>query len=166
MDPRTTELDAPYSDPAATAMPWDRTESALADAEIYWLSTVRADGRPHVTPVIAVWHGGSIHVTTGPEEQKHANLASNPNVVVTTGKNEWTGLDVVLEGRTERVIDEGALGALAAAWEAKYGADWHFDVVGRAFHHGAGEAHVFAVAPVKVYAYDRDGTGGATRYRF
>ena len=25
---------------------------------IYWLSTVRADGRPHVTPVIAVWREG------------------------------------------------------------------------------------------------------------
>lgn len=42
MDPRTTELDAPYSNPAARATPWDRAESVLADAAIYWLSTVRA----------------------------------------------------------------------------------------------------------------------------
>jgi general stress protein 26 len=166
MDPRTTELDAPYSEPAAEATPWDRAESVLADAAIYWISTVRADGRPHVTPVIAVWRDGAIHVTTGPEEQKHRNLTANPNVVVTTGINEWRGLDVVLEGTAARVTDDGVLGDLAAAWEAKYGADWHFDVADGAFRHEGGEAHVFAVTPVKAYAYDRDTPGGATRYRF
>lgn len=116
--------------------------------------------------MIAVWRGGAIHVTTGPEEQKHRNLTANPNVVVTTGTNEWTGLDVVLEGRAARITEGGVLGDLAAAWEAKYGEEWHFDVSGGAFHHDAGEAHVFAVAPVKAYAYDRDTPGGATRYRF
>jgi nitroimidazol reductase NimA-like FMN-containing flavoprotein (pyridoxamine 5'-phosphate oxidase superfamily) len=166
MEPRTIELDAPYSDPNATATPWDRTESLLADAAIYWLSTVRADGRPHVTPVIAVWDGAAIHVSTGPEEQKYANLDTNPNVVVTTGNNGWTGLDVVVEGKAVRVADDGALGELAAAWEAKYGEAWHFDVADGAFSHHAGKAHVFAVAPVKVYAYDRAEPGGATRYKF
>jgi general stress protein 26 len=166
MDPRSTELDTPYSDAAARATPWERAESVLADAAIYWISTVRADGRPHVTPLIAVWHGGAIHVTTGPEEQKHRNLMSNPNVVVTTGTNEWTGLDVVLEGTAARVTGDGVLRDLAAAWEAKYGEEWHFDVADGAFRHASGDAHVFAVTPVKVYAYDRDTPGGATRYRF
>jgi general stress protein 26 len=165
MDPRTTELDTPYSASDATATPWDRAEQVLADAAIYWISTVRADGRPHVTPVIALWDGHAIHVTTGPEEQKHDNLSANPSVVVTTGTNAWTGLDVVVEGTAVRITDDDALRDLAAAWEAKYGAAWHFDVGDGAFHHDAGAANVFAVAPVKVYAYDRDG-GSATRYRF
>ena len=113
----------------------------LADAAIYWISTVRADGRPHVTPVIAVWRDWALHVSTGPEEQKHRNLMSNPNVVVTTGTNEWTGLDVVVEGTAARVSDDGALRDLAAAWEKKYGEKWHFDVADGAFRHDAGEAH-------------------------
>ena len=160
------ELDAPYSSPDATATDWARAASVLADAAIYWLSTVRADGRPHVTPVIAVWADGAVHVCTGPHEQKAKNLLANRNVVVTTGANVWAGLDVVVEGEAARVTDDAALQDLAAAWETKYGAEWHFDVAHGAFRHDAGEAHVFAVAPVKVYAYDRDDPGGATRYRF
>ena len=162
----TAELDAPYSSPDAAATPWEQAETVFADAAIYWLTTVRADGRPHVTPVIAVWRDGVVHVCTGPDEQKATNLRGNPNVVVTTGNNGWSGLDVVLDGEAVRVTDDGALRDLAAAWEAKYGAEWHFDVADGAFRHDAGEAHVFTIAPTKAYAYSRDEPGGATRYRF
>ena len=162
----SAELDTPYSSPDATPTDWSRAESVLTDAAIYWLSTVRVDGRPHVTPVIAVWHDGAVHFCTGPDEQKAQNLAMNSEVVVTTGKNEWSGLDVVVEGAARRVTDDDALRALAAAWEDKYGGDWHFDVSDGAFHHEAGAAHVFAIVSNKAYAYDRDEPGGATRYRF
>ena len=162
----TAELDEPYSSPDAAATDWARAQSVLTDAPIYWLSTVRADGRPHVTPVIAVWRDGAIHFCTGPDEQKSHNLAANANVVVTTGKNEWAGLDVVVEGSAGQVTDDGALRELAAAWEDKYGKDWHFDVADGAFRHDAGTADVYAVVPAKAYAYDRDEPGGATRYRF
>ena len=94
----SAELDTSYSSPDATPTDWSRAESVLTDAAIYWLSTVRVDGRPHVTPVIAVWHDGAVHFCTGPDEQKAQNLAMNSEVVVTTGKNEWSGLDVVVEG--------------------------------------------------------------------
>lgn len=162
----TASLDAPYSGPGATPTEWAQALSVLAEAAIYWLSTVRADGRPHVTPVIAVWHDDAVHVCTGPDEQKAKNLDGNANVTVTTGKNEWTGLDVIVEGRAERVTDDEALRRLAAAWESKYGPDWHFDVADAAFRHEAGRANVFAIRPRKAYAYDRDEPGGATRYRF
>jgi hypothetical protein len=65
-----------------------------------------------------------------------------------------------------QLTDNVALSELAAALEAKYGEEWHFDVADGAFRHEAGIAHVYAVAPAKVYAYDRDEPGGATRYRF
>ena len=162
----TTELDAPYSSPDAPATDWRRAQSVFAEAAIYWLTTVRADARPHVTPVIAVWSDGALHVCTGPDEQKARNLSGNSKVIVTTGTNVWSGLDVVLEGEAVPVTDDDVLRDLAAAWEAKYGADWHFDVADGKFRHDAGEALVFAVAPVKAYAYDRDDPGGATRYRF
>ena len=60
-----TVLDARYSDPAATAAGWDETVRVLEQAELFWLTTVRADGRPHVTPVVAAWGEGAVHFHTG-----------------------------------------------------------------------------------------------------
>jgi len=162
----TVELDVPYSGPGATPTPWDRAASVFAGAAIYWLTTVRSDGRPHVTPVIAVWRDAAVHVCTGPHEQKAQNLAANDNVVVATGTNVWAGLDVIVEGRAVRVADDDELAVLAAAWETKYGEEWHFDVADGAFRHEAGEALVYRIDPAKAFAYDRDEPGGATRYRF
>lgn len=160
------ELDAPYSSQGATATDWARTSDELDTAEIFWLSTVRADGRPHVTPVIAVWAGGAMHFCTGPEEQKAKNIAANAPCAVITGTNEWRGLDVIVEGVAEPLTDHAELQELAGRYEAKYGSDWHFDVADGAFAHDAGQALVFRVAPSKVWAYERDEPGGATRYRF
>ena len=41
----TPTLDPRFSDPAATARPWAETLALLRDAELYWFTTVRADGR-------------------------------------------------------------------------------------------------------------------------
>ena len=49
-----TELDARFSDPAAVAADWDQTRRTLEDAELFWIVTVRADGRPHATPLVGV----------------------------------------------------------------------------------------------------------------
>ena len=86
-----------------------------------WVTTVRADGRPHVTPLVAVWLDDAVHFSTGAGEQKAVNLASNPHVVVTTGCNQWDrGLDVMIEGKAERVTERARLERLAAAWATKW----------------------------------------------
>jgi pentose-5-phosphate-3-epimerase len=63
-----------------------------------------------------------------------------------------------VEGRAVRVTDAGALAALAAAIEAKYGDVWHFDVGDGVFLHSAGahEAAVFRVDATKVMAFGKD----------
>jgi hypothetical protein len=43
-----TELDTRFSDEDAVATDWEETRRVLEDAELFWISTVRADGRPHV----------------------------------------------------------------------------------------------------------------------
>jgi nitroimidazol reductase NimA-like FMN-containing flavoprotein (pyridoxamine 5'-phosphate oxidase superfamily) len=112
-----TELDARFSEPAAQPTSWEATLEAIKQAEIFWISTVRADGRPHVTPLVAVWLDDALHFSTGPDEQKARNLANNPRVALTTGANDWqTGLDVVVEGDAARVTDAQQLDRLAAAW--------------------------------------------------
>ena len=57
MNALVTTLDQRYSDPAAEAVSWEVTQRLLEAAEIAWLTTVRADGRPHVTPVVSAWYG-------------------------------------------------------------------------------------------------------------
>ena len=161
-------LDSRFSDPAATATPWEETERALRAAELYWITTVRPDGRPHVTPLIGAFFEGAMHFTTGLEEQKGRNLEHNANVALTTGTNTWAqGLDVVVEGRAVRVSERELLERLAAAIEAKYGAAWHFDVGDGVFLHsgGAHEAAVFRVEPSKVMAFAKD-PHAQTTYRF
>ena len=49
------------SSPDAVATPWEETRRVLETAEVFWLSTVRADGRPHVTPVSALWLDGTLY---------------------------------------------------------------------------------------------------------
>ncbi|MEX2236561.1 MAG: pyridoxamine 5'-phosphate oxidase family protein [Dehalococcoidia bacterium] len=162
------ELQQEYSDPNATPAPWSEAREQLEKAEIFWLSTVRPDGRPHVTPLIAVWLDNALYFTTGENEVKARNLENNKQCILTTGCNDLhEGLDVVVEGKAARVSDEGMLKRLADAWVAKYGEDWRFEVRDGAFeHNGGNRALVFAVAPRKVFAYGRTGMYSATRWRF
>jgi nitroimidazol reductase NimA-like FMN-containing flavoprotein (pyridoxamine 5'-phosphate oxidase superfamily) len=160
------ELDARYSDAHATATDWTTTRDRLADAPVAFLTTVRPDGRPHTTPLLTVWHDGALHFCTGPDERKAANLEANRHVVVTAGTDAYDGgLDVVVEGDAVRVTDAARLRALAAAWEAKYGADWHFDVADGAFTAEGRHALVFAIEPATVFGFAK-GTFGQTRYRW
>jgi nitroimidazol reductase NimA-like FMN-containing flavoprotein (pyridoxamine 5'-phosphate oxidase superfamily) len=104
-----TTIDQRFSSPEAVAASWDETRRVLGQAELFWITTVRADGRPHVTPLVAVWADDAIYFTTGPGEQKAVNLRANPHVVLTTGCHQWdAGLDVIVEGDAVRVTDEDA----------------------------------------------------------
>lgn len=165
MDEPVTELDERFSDPGATATTWASAREALDAAQLSWVSTVRADGRPHVTPLVAVWLDGALHFCTGPGEQKAVNLAGNPHVVVTTGCNQWDrGLDVMVEGEARRVTDRATLERLAAAWATRWDGSWQYEVADEGFRHGAGFAHVFAVEPAKVLAFGK-GPFSHTRHR-
>jgi nitroimidazol reductase NimA-like FMN-containing flavoprotein (pyridoxamine 5'-phosphate oxidase superfamily) len=153
-----TDLDPRFSSPSATATTWDAAQQVLESAELSWITTVRADGRPHVTPLVAVWLDGTLHFTTGPGEQKAVNLAANPHVVVTTGCNDWNrGLDVMVEGQAVQVRDETSLHRLADAWRTKWDGRWQFGVRDGGFHHeDGGEVLVFAVTSTKVLAFGKE----------
>jgi len=163
-----TELDTRFSDRAAVASEWDQTRRALEDGELFWIATVRADGRPHVTPLVAVWLDDAIHFATGFGEQKAVNLRTNQNVILMTGCNEWQrGLDIVVEGEAVQVKDETVLERLAEAWGKKWDGRWHYEVREGSFRHEANTNAilVFSVKPTKVLAFAK-GTFGQTRHRF
>ena len=118
-----TELSA-FSSDGAIPTEWGKGRRELQDAEVYWLSTVRPDGRPHVTPLLGIWLDGALYFCTGPDERKAKNLARNPHCILTTGCNRLDGLDLVVEGQAAKVSGPAELRSVADTFEAKYGA--HF----------------------------------------
>jgi nitroimidazol reductase NimA-like FMN-containing flavoprotein (pyridoxamine 5'-phosphate oxidase superfamily) len=166
MNEPVTELDERFSEPDAELTPWATTRDALEAAQLFWVTTVRTDGRPHVTPLVAVWLDELLHFCTGPAEQKAMNLATNPLVVLSTGCNQWDqGLDVMVEGRANRITDRPTLERLATAWASKWDGRWNYGVTDGGFTHpdAGGSVLVFAVQPTKVLAFGK-GTFSHTRY--
>jgi hypothetical protein len=161
------ELDARFSSKGATATSWSIALGQLQASEIFWLSTVRPDGRPHVTPLIAVWLDEALYFCTGPSERKAKNLEQNPHCILTTGCNAiGEGLDIVVEGDAVRAGDEPTLRRVADAYESKYGSHWHFEVRDGAFAHEGGRADVYMVAPAKALGFLKGAVFGQTRWRF
>jgi hypothetical protein len=160
------QFDSRFSDPAAGPTPWSEASRVLEAAELYWLTTVRADGRPHVTPLIGLAEDGVVHFCTGVREQKYRNLEHSNQVALTTGSNAWaSGLDVVVEGIAVRVVANDELQRLADAYEAKYGSAWQFEVGDGAFGSGEDAAAVFRIEPAKVLAFAKE-PHAQTTYRF
>ena len=165
-DPVTT-LDTRFSDAGATATAWDETRQLLETAELFWIVTVRTDGRPHVTPLVAVWLDGALYFSTGAGEQKAINLQSNAHVLLMTGCSTWNeGHDVMVEGDATQVTDDALLTRLAAVWATKWDGRWHYKARNGSFHHTrGGSVLVFTVIPAKVLAFAK-GTFSQTRHRF
>ncbi|CAM3355658.1 pyridoxamine 5'-phosphate oxidase family protein [Kibdelosporangium persicum] len=158
---------AEFSEPGSTAVPWADVDRVLRESEMFWLSTVRRDGRPHVAPLPAMWLDGKLHFCTGAHEQKARNIESNPQCVLTTGTNTYrSGLDVIVEGTVAPVGDEPTLTRLARMWLDKL--DWPFEVVDGQFRDPGTEDHraiVLALTPAKVLAFAK-APYSQTRYTF
>jgi general stress protein 26 len=168
-------IDPRYGDSSATAPDWSDIDRRLTEAQLYWIVTVRADGRPHAVPLCGVWRDQAFWFCTGDAEQKMRNLEHDPHVTVLAGPlgaEGWsTGKDIAVEGVVERVTDEALLRSLAEEWRTKYHGDWEWEVRdGRFFelsHQGDGSgdgAVVFRVPPSKVLVFGDE--HGQTAYRF
>jgi hypothetical protein len=162
-----TTLDPRFSDPEAQPTAWADAQRELEQAKAYWLSTVREDGRPHVTPVAALWFDGAVYFTTGSDEQKEKNLEHNPHCVITTGCNTFEGLDVVVEADAILEADPGRLQALADAYRAKYGDLFDFELREGGFRvKGAeGDGLVYRLEARKAFGFGK-APFSQTRWRF
>jgi len=163
-----TELDTRYSSENATATPWTEAITQLEQAQVFWLSTVRPDGRPHVTTLLSVWLDGALYFCTGASERKAKNLEHNPHCILTTGCNSFdTGLDIVVEGDAVRVTDAAKLTRIADLYESKYGSDWRFDVRDGGFNGASGNvALVFEIAPTTAFGFGKGASSSQTSWRF
>src|SRR4029450_2401015 len=70
----TGVIDPRYGDASATPPPWAAIERLLMDAQLYWIITVRTDGRPHAVPLVGVWYDAAFAFCTGSDEQKQRNV--------------------------------------------------------------------------------------------
>lgn len=169
------ELEPRFSSDDATPTAWKEARGRLERAEVYWLATVRPDGRPHLTPLLSVLLDGALYFCTGPDERKAKNLARNPHCILATGCNALDeGLDLVVEGDAVRVSDEAWLRRIADAYESKYGGGWRFAVRDGAFYHDSGSlrgtdpgaALVYEVAPSTAFGFGKGESFSQTRWRF
>jgi general stress protein 26 len=167
-EPITT--DTRYGAPGREATPWGETRQVLETADLFWISTVRADGRPHVTPLVAVWHDDAIYFTATETAQKTVNLRANPHVILTTGYNQKAGLTVVVEGDAVQITDQDMLERLASVWATKWDGSWPYQVRNGYFYLYDEDKQqvltdsnlVFSIKPTKAIVFNQ----GQTRYRF
>ncbi len=112
-------------------IPWSRARDALAasrgPAVTFFLGTVRPDATPHAAGLGAVWVDDTLWFVTGPRTRKARNLETTPECTVSC---RLPGIDVVLEGRAERVADAPTLERIAAVYRE---AGWPAQVDGDAF---------------------------------
>ena len=164
--PKAT-LDTVYSDKEATATPWPDARAKLERAELFWVSTIRPDGRLHVTPVVAVWMDGAFYFATGPTERKARNIAADPHCAVVTGCNAWAdGFDIVLHGEAVQVQDRALLQRIADTFREKYGEPWAYRLAEDGTFNGPGGAIVFEVVPTEAWGFSKGEPFGQTRWDF
>lgn len=162
-----TELVPQFGDPKAIATPWLDCVRLLEEAPVYWLATVHPGGQPNVTPLYGVWHKDAFYFCTGPSERKFLNLAENSACTLTTGTNRVEGLDVVVEGKAERIQDHPLLEELAVLWPPKYGQEWTWKVENGNFQGSQNHAApVFRIKPSKAFSFGKGEVFSQTRYLF
>ena len=164
------ELHAGFSSEGAQPTEWADGHQHLEEAKVFWLSTVRPDGRPHVTPLLAVWSADAMYFCTGSDERKAKNLTRNPHCVLTTGRNTLDeSLDVVVEGQVAKVSDGAELEQVANTYESKYGThltaqDGTWSGLGDTIR--GGEVLVYRVTPTTVLGFARGKQFSQTRWHF
>ena len=168
MNPETT-IDTRFSDEGAQPTAWSTATDRMRQAMTYFLTTVRADGRPHQTTIAGIWLDEGFHFVTGRGEQKARNLdAGNRNVIVTAGDSTWDGVDVVLEGEVVEVTDIGRFERLADQYRTKYDDMFGFRVVDGEFTapDNSDPGVVYEVRLSKGFGFAKGKPFGQTRWRF
>jgi general stress protein 26 len=163
-----TDVDPRFSSANVSPTSWAAASAQLGDAKTYWISTVRPDGRPHVTTIAGVWLDGAVHFVTGKSERKTRNLAANPQVVITSGCNGWDGLDIVVEGEALIVTNADRLRDVVEAFATKYDDFFGFRFVDRRLAHPGSpdEPLTYEVRATKAFGFAKGATFSQTRWRF
>jgi hypothetical protein len=100
-------------------LPWSHVTERMTRAMHYWVCTVSADGRPHVTPVDGLWLEEILYFGGSPKTRRNRNLLINPAVSVHLDSSEDV---VILQGEAHLQRPDHDLAVqLAKASVEKYG---------------------------------------------
>ena len=135
-------------------LPWSWAEERLAGKHIWWLATSRADGRPHLMPIWAIWFGDGVAFSTGGTTLKARNIARDPRVSIIPERGPPS---VIVEGVAEPLEP-----ARVDAIYAEYLKVWDTDV-------STMDSPIFLIRPTKVFGFiDEEGEfpNNATRWTF
>ena len=159
---------------------WDAASASLPEGQAgdagggpgrytAWLTTINADGSPHVTGVGARWDDGAYWIVSGRTARKGRNLERDPRCAVSLSTKAY---DIVVEGTAELITDPGLVSAAAERYAA---AGWpcEVDQSGTALTapHSAPSAgpppwHLYRLTPIKATALQVHDSGGATSWAF
>lgn len=134
-----------------------------------WLTTINADGSPHVTGIGMLWVDGAFWFETGEKTRKARNLARDTRCALALATEEF---DLVIEGAAHPVTDPPIVAAMAARWAAE-GWPARVDDTGRAItaefsapSAGPPPWFVYRLTPRAATAVGTVEPGGATRWQF
>jgi PPOX class probable F420-dependent enzyme len=134
-----------------------------------WLTTLNADGSPHVTGVGANWVDGSFFFETGKGTRKGRNLARDPRCALSVSVREF---DLTVEGEAHVVTDPETVARLAQLW-SEGGWPAEVDESGTALtapysaqSAGPPPWHVYRIEATSAYAVQTVEPHGAARWRF
>jgi nitroimidazol reductase NimA-like FMN-containing flavoprotein (pyridoxamine 5'-phosphate oxidase superfamily) len=151
-------------------IPWSRALAALesfgGSDHRSFLATTRPDGRPHLAGVGVLWDGGKAYFVSGGGTRKSRNLAENASCAISMSLDD---MDLVIEGRAERVTDDATLQRLAKRYAA---GGWPARVEDGAFTYdysapsaGPPPWNLYEVTPTTIFGVLAEEPGGATRWR-
>lgn len=163
----------------APLIPWAKVRELLAeglteapgtggpDRHTGWLTTIDADGAPHVVPVGVLFDGGSIYFNAGPATRKAKNIAYDGRCAITVATHPF---DLVFEGEVLKLTDDARVQHVAQLFVDQ---GWPATARGGALYaeYSAPSAgpppwHAYEMTPATVYAFGAAEPFGATRWTF
>jgi nitroimidazol reductase NimA-like FMN-containing flavoprotein (pyridoxamine 5'-phosphate oxidase superfamily) len=99
-EPRAEQLPLPkvYGSPKKI-LSWEDVKKDLEDAPVYWVASVRPDGRPHVIPRDGVWLDDTWYYGGSDETVHNKNVQKNPALSLHIGDGMKA---IIVEGTADR----------------------------------------------------------------
>lgn len=157
MNPTAEQMDVPPDYPVPSQLiAWETVSEKLRGAPVYWLASVRPDGRPHLVPRDGTWLDDALYYGGSPETVHARNVGNEAPVTMHIGDGQEA---VIVEGvvRVERLSGAAAV-QLAGLSSEKYPQYGQMDPAMYA-------DGVLVLRPTRVLAWTSFGLD-ATRFRF
>lgn len=135
-----------------------------------WLTSLNADGSPHVNALGAIWDDGSFWFVTGRTTRRGRNLERDPRCALSVSLSEF---DLVVEGRAEPVTVPETVAHLATRYAEDEGWPCEVDESGTSLtapysaqSAGSPPWHIFRIEARSAHAVETVEPSGASRWDF